>query len=97
MFIMEIVKNSESFNLKDTTELFEMDGCVNQDVSGSLNIHFNITFNNGEFMGDCYYNKYKESNTINFNLNCSEEHRDTLTTYANSVIKFVLNSFKTIE
>lgn len=55
---MEIVKQNESFNVKDTNGTFEMNGSVSRDVSGSLNLHFNVSRVGGEHVGDCHY-KYK--------------------------------------
>ena len=93
---MEITKQNESFNLKDNNEVFEMNGSASREVSGSLNIHFNVSKVGGEHVGDCHYNKYGESSNVNFGINCAEENRDELTAYADSVIDAVLEHFKTV-
>lgn len=93
---MEIIKQTESFNLKDKNEVFEMTGNVSREVSGSLNVHFSVNKVEGEYVGDCNYNKYGEENPINFSVNCSEEHRDELTAYADAVIDEILEHFKTV-
>lgn len=94
---MEIIKQNESFTLKETTEQYEMSGSVSREVSGSLNMHFNVNSVNGERVGDCHYNKYGEAGDVNFGVNCSEENRDALTAYADSVVDSVLEYFKTVE
>ncbi len=91
---MEIIKQNESFVLKDNNGTFEMSGSVNREVSGSINLHFNVNKVDGEHVGDCHYDKYGESSDVNFRVNCSEENRDTLITYADTVVDSVLNYFK---
>lgn len=93
---MEIIKQSESFNLKDTNETFEMSGTVSREVSSSINIYFNVNRLSGEYVGDCYYNKYGEDSNINFGVNCAEEVRDELTSYTDTVIDYILEYFKTV-
>lgn len=93
---MEIIKQSESFNLKDANETFEMSGTVNREISGSLNIHFNVNRLNGEYVGEGHYNKYGENSNINFGINCDEKVRDELTSYTDTVIDSVLEYFKTV-
>lgn len=93
---MEITRQSESFNLKETTEAFEMTGSASNEVSGSINMHFNVTRIAGEHVGNCNYNKYSEGSNVNFSVNCSEENRAELTAYANTVIAKVIDHFKTV-
>ena len=93
---MEIIKQNESFILKDNNGTFEMNGNVSREVSGSLSLHINVSNLSGERIGDCHYNKYGESNEVNFGVNCSEEHRDTLTAYADTIVDSVLDYFKTV-
>ena len=90
---MEIVKQNEVFNLSDTTEVFEMQGNANYDVSGSLQVHFTVNKIGGEYIGDAHYNKYSESPTVNFGINCSEENRKELTSYVYTLIDTVLKHF----
>lgn len=94
---MEIIKQNESFALKETTAQYEMSGNVSREVSGSLNLYFNVNTVEGTRVGDCHYNKYGESGDVNFGVNCSEENRDALTEYADTVVDSVLSYFKTTE
>jgi hypothetical protein len=94
---MQIVKQNETFNFKDTTELYEIAGNVSKDLNGSLNIHFTINKIGGEYLGDCHYNKYNEANNVNFGVNCAEEHRDALIEYADTVIDHLLEYFASIN
>lgn len=91
---MKITKQNETFNLTDTTEVFVMEGNINRDNEGTLNIHFNVNTTIGDVVGDCHYNKYGDSTTVNFGVNCSEENREALTEYADTVIDSVLEHFK---
>ena len=93
---MEIVKQNESFTLKDNNGTFEMSGNMSREVSGSLNIYFSVNNLNGERIGDGHYNKYGEKGEVNFGINCAEEQRDALTAYADSVIDSVLEFVKSI-
>ena len=72
---------------------FELNGTVNRDINGAMNIHFNIRNNSGEHLGDGHYNKYNESRNVNFSISCSEEVRKELTEYAEITIEEVLNYF----
>lgn len=94
---MEIIKQNETFILKDTNEVFETNGSVSREISGSINLHINVNKIGGERVGDCHYNKYGESSDVNFGVNCSEENRDELTAYADTVVDSVLEYFKGVE
>lgn len=94
---MEIVKQNESFLLKDTNGLLVMSGGATREVSGSLNVHFSVSKGEGERVGDCYYNKYGENGEVNFSVNCPEENRDELAAYADSVVDSVLEFFKSAK
>ena len=96
IFIMEIVKQNESFNVKDANDTFEMNGSISREVSGSLNLYFNVSRVGGEHVGDCHYNKYGENSNVNFGVNCAEENRDELTAYADTVVDSVLEYFKNL-
>lgn len=91
---MNITKQSETFVFADSTEAFEMRGCVTSKTNETLNLHLNVTRVGGDRMGDCSYSKYCESDSVNFNVICSEENCDELTTYANTVISTVLEYLK---
>ena len=87
---MEITRQNETFTLKDTTDVYEMNGSVSRDFMGTLNVNFSVTRLEGERVGDCYYNKYTDADTIHFDLNCPESNRKELAAYADTVIDSVL-------
>lgn len=91
---MEIIKQNETFNLKDSNETFDISGSIVCEVSGSLNIHFTVNKVEGEYVGNVSYNKQDEASNVNFNINCPEAYRDDLSTYSDSVIKAILENFK---
>lgn len=91
---MEITKQNESFNLKESTDLFEMTGTANKDVSGSLHIHFNVNNKTGEHIGNGHYNKHSENSNVSFGVDCPESKRAELMNYAETIIDSVLEHFK---
>jgi hypothetical protein len=97
ILIMKITKQNETFNLVDATDMFETSGTVICDVFGSVNIHFNVVGLDGEHMGSGYYNKYGDNSMVDFGVNCSEEKRDELTAYADTLFDSVLDYFKPVE
>lgn len=94
---MEIIKQNESFVLTDTTDVYVMNGNVNREASGTINVYFNVNTVGDEYVGDCHYSAYPENNTVNFGVNCSETNRDELTAYADTVIDSVLEYFNTLD
>ena len=94
---MEITKQNETFNLTDVTETFKTNGSVSCDVYGSLSIHFTVTNTDGDYVGDCHYNKQRESDVINYSVDCSENNRDSFTSYTDTVIDSVLEYMATIR
>ena len=94
---MEFIKQSESFTMKDTNGSLVLTGTVNREISGSLNMHFSVTRETGERVGEGHYSKYGVSGDINLGVNCSEEHRDELTAYADTVVDSVLEYFKSLK
>ena len=91
---MEILKQNESFILKDTTDVYVLNGSVNREASGSLHINFAVNNVDASHVGDCYYSRYAESDNVSFSMSCADESRDALYAYASSVIAFVLDNFK---
>ena len=94
---MKIVKQNETFNLTDATELYETSGTVTYEANGSISVHFNVRDNGGNYIGDGHYSKYGDEGQINFGVNCSEANREAITAYADSVIDYVLSQFVTEE
>jgi hypothetical protein len=87
---MEIVKQNETFVLSDVTDSFVMNGFVTYDEQGSADIHFNLQNVNEEHLGTVYYTKTANDSVVNFNINCSEDNRNNLTAYVNTLIPEVL-------
>ena len=90
---MEILKQNESFILKDTTDVYELKGSVNLETSGSVHINFAVNNVDDSHVGDCYYSRYAGSDNVSFSMSCGDESRDALYEYASSVIAFVLYNF----
>lgn len=94
---MQITKQNETFSFKEVTEFYEITGNVAKDINSSLNIHFTINKISGEYLGDVHYNRYNESDNINFGINCLEENRDEIIASADSIIDYLLNHFSTLD
>lgn len=91
---MEITKQTENFTLKDTTDVYEINGHITRENNGAMNVHFNITKLDGEHIGDCYYNLSGENNKTNFGVSCDEVLREEVTVCADTVVDSVLAHFK---
>lgn len=91
---MEIIRQNETFTLKETTDAYEMNGTANRETSGVLSININVARVGGESVGNCYYNKYSDNDNVHFSLTCAEVVREELAAYADSVIDSVLEYFK---
>lgn len=91
---MEIKKQSESFVITDSTDELYTNGTISHEISGTLNMQFNVNDAEGIYMGSCSYNNYGDSSNISFNINCSEEKRDHMISYSNTIIDEVLEYFK---
>lgn len=91
---MEIIKQTESFLLKDATSAYEINGHITRETTGVMNIHFSINNLDGKHIGDCHYNTSVDNDIINFGVNCSEDVRDAVTACADTVIDSVLEHFK---
>ena len=91
---MEITKQNETFNLKETTDVYEMNGTVSREALGGMNMNINVSRIGGDRLGDCFYNRYSDNANVHFSMNCSEENRIELATYATTVIDSVLEYFE---
>lgn len=90
---MEIIKSSEIYIVVDKTESgWSLDGNLQLDVNGNLNLHCNVSSELEEFIGSFSYYKPVEEN-VNMSVNINEENRDEFTKYANSIIESVLTNF----
>lgn len=93
---MKITRQSESFGLTDANELYTCSGNISRESSGTLSIYFNINKVDGDYIGDCHYNKYVDNNNINFGVNCPDEMREDIMEYANSLIASALTELESI-
>jgi hypothetical protein len=94
---MEIIQLNETFTLKDVTDVYEMSGTINKETEGSMHIYFTVNTVKGTYVGNGHYDKYVDNENVNFGVNCSEEVRKELLTYAISVVDSVLENFKNID
>ena len=88
---MDIVKQSESFVLTDTTDVFDCKCEFNSNVDGNVNIHLNVHDLNGNYIGNVDYSLYSQSNQIHLGVNCVKKDQPTLIEYANTVVDAVMN------
>ena len=90
---MEITRINESYTISDKTELgWSLNGSVNNEVSGNLNVNADVYNELGEHVGSMHYNKPLEG-MIHFSVNVSEDKRDEFTNYVDTVIESVLAHF----
>lgn len=94
---MEIIKQTENFTLTETTDAYKSAGSITNSASGQLNVHFTINKVEGDYLGDCYYNRQSETNAASFSISCPEENRAELTTYAVGLVDSVLDYFKQVN
>lgn len=93
LFIMNIVKQNETFSLEETTELYQTSGNLIKDASGTFSIHFHVSRIDGTHLGDCDYNRYSDNTNVSFSMRCAEEVREEFTTYADGVVDSVIAYF----
>ena len=91
---MEIIRQNETFTIKDTTDMYEMSGSVSKEVNGSFHIHFSVNNTKGIRIGDSHYDKYADNENVNFGVNCAENVREELTVYSDSVVDSILKYFE---
>ena len=91
---MEITKQNETFALKATTDVYEINGNIIREESGSLNVHFAINKIDEDYVGEGYYTSYADNSRVNFGVNCAEEIRDEIAAFATTIIDSVLEYFK---
>lgn len=88
---MDINKKSEMFSFTDANDLFKLTGEFTNEVNGVLNITFQVNNLENAYVGSGNYCKHNEGNSVNFNLNCSEESREAIINSVNELILNILN------
>lgn len=96
---MEIVKQNETFKIKDTVDNWVMDGTASKNIDGAININFTVTASGelSEYIGDCGYSKPADTSMVSTNFNVANHNRDKFIAYINTVVDSVLSHFSTEE
>lgn len=90
---MEITRINESYTISDKTELgWSLNGNVNNEVSGNLNMNADVYNELGEHVGSMHYSKPLEG-MVHVSVNVNEDKRDEFTNYVDTVIESVLAHF----
>ena len=90
---MEITRINESYTISDKTELgWRLNGNVNNEVSGNLNMNADVYNELGEYVGSMHYSKPLEG-MVHVSVNVNEDKRDEFTNYVDTVIESVLAHF----
>ena len=90
---MEITRINESYTISDKTELgWRLNGNVNNEVSGNLNMNADVYNELGEHVGSMHYSKPLEG-MVHVSVNVNEDKRDEFTNYVDTVIESVLAHF----
>lgn len=95
--MIEIIKQNETFQLKESTDNgWAMSGSASKEVSGSYSINFSVTKPGelSEYIGDCSYYKPSEDGQVSINYTVSEQNRDALVAYSDTVLDAVLAKFQ---
>ena len=94
---MDITKCNEVFEINGTTDRYIVNGIADRDLSGHLNIDFRFSNLDEIELGNGWYNEYPENNYSDFGVSGSDENRIKLIEFANEVIDFVIEHFKSIN
>ena len=94
---MDITKRNEVFEINGTTDRYIVNGTANRDVLGHLNIDFRFSNLDETGLGNGWYNQYPENNYSDFGISGSDENRAKLIEFANEVVDFVTEHFKSIN
>lgn len=82
---MELIKTSESYNITDVTEQWNVSGNVNKNKSGMIQINISVNAISGEYIGNFNYT-INEQNSVNVNFDCGREYDDALFAYGNTLV-----------
>lgn len=90
---MEITRINESYTISDKTELgWSLNGNINNEVSGNLNMNADVYNELGEHVGSMHYSKPLEG-MVHVSVSVNEDKRDEFTNYVDTVIESVLAHF----
>ena len=72
-----------------------MSGSASKEESGSYSINFSVTKPGelSEYIGDCSYYKPSEDGQVSISYTVSEQNRDALVAYSDTVLDAVLAKF----
>ena len=82
---MELKKTSESYNIIDSTESWNISGNVNSYESGMIQINISINAISGEYIGNFNYT-INEQNNVSVNFDCGRKVDDALFAYGNALV-----------
>ena len=86
---MELVKTSEVYTVKDSTELWNVNGAVTKE-NKQIRINFSIsTLYTGEFLGNFAYT-VNDKNDINVSFDCDKQIDEVLFTYGNKLADSII-------
>lgn len=94
---MELIKRNEVFGISGTTEHYIVEGTVNRDHDGNINVNFRLSNLDETGIGNGYYNKYIENNYSDFGVSGSDENYAKLIEYAKEVVAFVNDNLDSIN
>lgn len=94
---MELIKRNEVFEISGTTDTYIVEGNVNRDLKGHLNVNFRVNNLDGTGIGNGYYNKYYENNNSDFGVSASNENLEKLIGYAKEIVDFVIENLDSIN
>lgn len=88
---MELIKQTERYNITDILENdWNVSGSVNLEVNKTLHINISITTGLGKHIGEFNYTKQLENNTNSVNYTVTEEYKNTLISYSETLVEQVL-------
>lgn len=91
---MELIKTSESYNLVDTTEIWNILGSVHKEINGLIRISISVSkIDTGDYIGNFNYTINTEGN-VSVNFDCGKNYDEDLFNYGNVLVDKVVNQFK---
>lgn len=87
---MELIKTSESYNLTDTTDSWNVSGSVTKESNGIIRLSFSANMKESdEYIGNFNYTVNAEGN-VSVNFDCGRTYDDALFAYGNALIDTVV-------
>ena len=91
---MELVKTSESYNLVDTTEIWNILGSVHKEVNGLIRVSISVNkIADGNYVGNFSYTINTEGN-VSVNFDCGKNYDSDLFAYGNLLVDQVVSQLK---